>query len=499
MKYIRLPFLTNTYPQTGNYIPTGENKSALFGRYSQINKIDFVYPDVLRIKAIDGTFFRNVIAVYKDKNDNSPKYYTSEIFQRDLQASVIESNPYFVSLTLAPSSILKIYLDDIIKNIKGLKEEELKWKVKFIRNNFILFKESGLVSTNNNNTISENNQQERSIIANPNAISLIQITKKIETFEEALISIEQYIEFGDNQRRRFGPPNDRRDIPTISPYATISDETFVADNNFLFNRRRAVDNIKEKVLIRINELKNEKDKLEKSDNTKKQNFSDSDNIKIKNVPDDIKCVIDKVVGAGKFEDIIDFGEFFIDCVLLMKYIDWVLTTPKVDDIGTEGVIPITELAVFKTSDGKVKSSDNLDPIGDPLPIDIQPSNKKYFKYKIVRLSIPAPIESSLLTFRDKFGATQQIQTDKYSELGEYCVEENSWGGNINVYQRLQLGPCDELDNQTGNGSGPTGGGGPAGGGGRSGGGNYDYYLNELSGGPGYIDYVRDTRPNNNIE
>ena len=87
-----------------------------------------------------------------------------------------------------------------------------------------------------------------------------------------------------------------------------------------------------------------------------------------------------------------------------------------------------------------------------------------------------------MTFINQFGQQQTIQTDKYGVVGEYCIEENSFGGNYNLYQRMQLAPCN--DNNTSQTGGQRE---------YIRGGNPDYY-NERLGNTQYIDYNRDNRP-----
>jgi len=130
MKYIRLPYLTNTYPQTGNYISTEPNKSALYGIYADVNKVQFNIPDLTQIRVVEDTRFRSIIAIYKDKADNTPKYYTSEFYSRDLDASKVEANPYILNYSIESAAIIKVYVNDIIQNIgwkNGFKTRIILW------------------------------------------------------------------------------------------------------------------------------------------------------------------------------------------------------------------------------------------------------------------------------------------------------------------------------------------------------------------------------------
>ena len=92
-----------------------------------------------------------------------------------------------------------------------------------------------------------------------------------------------------------------------------------------------------------------------------------------------------------------------------------------------------------------------------------------------------------MTFRTSTGEIQTIQTADYGFVGTYCIEENSFSGNYNLYQRTQLAPC--------NNGGNYGTSGPAEGGGYRGGGNYDYYDNQNRN----IEYIDRQRDFQNIQ
>ena len=93
MEYNRLPKLINTYPQTSNYLTTGIDKSSLFGLYSDVNKVDFNLASLENVTIVKDTKLRTIIAIYEDMNDETPQYYTSELYHRDLEASKVEANP----------------------------------------------------------------------------------------------------------------------------------------------------------------------------------------------------------------------------------------------------------------------------------------------------------------------------------------------------------------------------------------------------------------------
>jgi len=439
MKYNRLPNLANTYPQTVNYT-TSNNAISLLGKYPNVNKIDFRVPSLDGIKVVDDTKFRSIIAIYKNQQDSSPKYYTSEFYSRDLEASKIESNPYFLNYSFEQSSIIKIYLSDIISSLDTLRDAETKLGVSFIRNNFVLYKDSGLV----NDTI------ESTAIQSPEELTAI--TQKIERLEQGLLNLDNEFATGAN-RGLFNPARRRRGI-------TIDGETFQVDKPRPVFLEREKTEVKQKISARISELKLQKSELDKntsSANTfglSKPRFRINPN----RVDDDVKIVLDKVIEAKDESDIIEIDGKFIDCIYLVKYIDWMLSKPTFEEIETGNVIPAEKLSVFKTGD-KVQSDE---PVQSDQPSNSPSGTKRYYTYEIIRLSIPATLEQSFMTYRDQFGQTQTINVDKYGYIREICAEEDSWGGQFNLFQRTQLAPCNDGSQQN-----PTPVSGGGGGGGRT--------------------------------
>jgi hypothetical protein len=146
MEYNRLPKLINTYPQTSNYVTTGIDKSSLFGLYSDVNKVDFNLVPLQNVHIVPDTKFRTIIAIYEDRNDETPQYYTSEIYHRDLEASKVEANPYFLNSSFESFYIVDIYLKELVDSLDAYKDAELKLELNFIRNNFIFFNNAGITA-----------------------------------------------------------------------------------------------------------------------------------------------------------------------------------------------------------------------------------------------------------------------------------------------------------------------------------------------------------------
>jgi hypothetical protein len=80
-----------------------------------------------------------IVAVYIDEDDTSPKYFATTPFFKRLQASLKESNPYFVSYALQDEYVVKYYLSQVQKTFQMLVPLEAKDGVKFKQNNFIVW------------------------------------------------------------------------------------------------------------------------------------------------------------------------------------------------------------------------------------------------------------------------------------------------------------------------------------------------------------------------
>jgi hypothetical protein len=467
MKYNRLPFLTNTYPQTGNYISNDVKNTSLFGIYADVNKIQFNLPNISNISVVSDTRFRSIISIYKDRTDNTPKYYTSEFYHRDLEASKIEANPYFISYSVEPASIIKIYISDIVDNVKKFREEELKLGVNFARNNFLLYNSVGLVK---NNAQSE-------VDTSPIQTQLSSINSKLQKLEAGLLTADTNIVL---KRGLFYGRNKRKAV------LVIDGETFESPKDVWNDTNKQRQSIKSQVTKRINDLKAEKKKLDETvqqsvknkftlATTKKQIILDETK-----VDRDLKKLIGGIfkLGANTESDIIEIDDGFIDCIYLVRYIDWILSPILVSEIETNGVIPSETLSLFKVNDTlpNTTTNENGENINNQTNIP-QSGLEKSYTYQIIRLSIPASMEQSVMTFVNEAGVTQTIQTDKYGAVGTYCAKEDSFSGNYTLYQRIQLQECGINSNEQNDMR-------------RNRGGNPDYYNDRL-GNTDYIDYNRD--------
>lgn len=137
MEYTRLPNLSNTYPNFKNYKVNGENTVQLIGIYPEKNKLDFKIPSLDELQFVTGTNFRFILAIFKTWSDTSPKYYTSDVYYKDLEASVIENNPYFLQNSFKNENIVSYVCEDTLTKHKEQTELEVKSFVNIRQSLFI--------------------------------------------------------------------------------------------------------------------------------------------------------------------------------------------------------------------------------------------------------------------------------------------------------------------------------------------------------------------------
>jgi hypothetical protein len=157
MEYKRLNNLQNTYPQTGNYISdqflsltkvngllqyesNGAQEKAkinLFGRYADKNVLPFTTKTLKNLNYVEDTNFRFILAIFKDYNDTSPVYYTSQTYYNDLNAALIEGNPYFLQASFDSANIVSFVYEEAVNIAKNAVPLELKSRVDFRTNIFI--------------------------------------------------------------------------------------------------------------------------------------------------------------------------------------------------------------------------------------------------------------------------------------------------------------------------------------------------------------------------
>jgi hypothetical protein len=480
MQYNRLPKLTNKYPQTGNYITTGVGQSSLFGLYSDVNKVDFKLESLEDVTIVPDTKMRTIVAIYEDRNDETPQYYTSEFYHRDLSAAIVDANPYFVNTSFKPSNIVNVYLKEIVNSLDSYRAAELKRGIAFARNNFILFSDAGISNI--------------TPLVNTNAASVVNgnLNNELNSISDSISKLENQLLNVPNRIVRTG---------FFGTKAIMEYDGNEYISKIPFNRKKQEDDIHNQLSEKLLNFKNRKKEIESqkinSDVGTPVTTIVSKELKKENIKIDKATFLEKLKETGATptnpKDIIEINGVFVDCLLLVKYIDWVMTEPSLDEIDNNGVIPSINL-LDKYEQPKVVVIDKLDSnnnTADPITKEVKKipvaneGTGNFFQYEIVRLSIPASEAASTMTFKTSTGEIVTIAVADYGYVGTYCIEENSFNGSDTFYQKTQLAPC----NNGGN-SGTNGPGGSSGGGSNYGGGSYDYYDNQNRN-IQYIDKQRD--------
>jgi len=170
MEYKRLNNLQNTYPQTGNYISDQfsslsrvsgllqyesndaqeKAKINLFGKYADKNVLPFTTKTLKNLNWVEGTNFRFILAIFKDYNDTSPVYYTSQNYYNDLNSSLIEANPYFLQASFDSANIVSFVYEDVVNIVKNAIPLELKSRIDFRTNIFV---SNGSFDVNHSNLV----------------------------------------------------------------------------------------------------------------------------------------------------------------------------------------------------------------------------------------------------------------------------------------------------------------------------------------------------------
>ena len=157
MEYKRLTDLQNTYPQTDKYISDqflslsrasgllqyesnqAQEKAqiSLFGKYADKNVLRFTTKTLKNLIPVEGTNFRFILAIFKDYNDTNPVYFTSQTYYNDLNAALIDGNPYFLQASFDSANIVSFVYEDVVNIVKNAIPLEQKSRVDFRTNIFV--------------------------------------------------------------------------------------------------------------------------------------------------------------------------------------------------------------------------------------------------------------------------------------------------------------------------------------------------------------------------
>ncbi len=157
MEYKRITDLQNTYPQTGNYISDqflklsqasgllqyesndAQEKAqiSLFGKYADKNVLRFTTKTLKNLIPVEGTNFRFILAIFKDYSDTNPVYFASQTYYNDLNAALVEANPYFLQASFDSANVVSFVYEDVVNIVKNAIPIEQKSRVDFRTNIFV--------------------------------------------------------------------------------------------------------------------------------------------------------------------------------------------------------------------------------------------------------------------------------------------------------------------------------------------------------------------------
>ncbi len=89
------------------------------------------------LKYVKGTTFRFIAKIKEKETDTVSKLYTSEKYFKNLEASIKESNPYFVNKSFDEIFIIEVYLDSFVQYFESYIPKEYLAGVSVLKNNFI--------------------------------------------------------------------------------------------------------------------------------------------------------------------------------------------------------------------------------------------------------------------------------------------------------------------------------------------------------------------------
>ena len=421
MEYIRLPYITNPYPQPGNYITKSPGKVSLYGIYDRINKVDFNLKNLNNVTKVDKTNFRFILAIKKTPTDKEPKYFTSDVYYRDLEAAIVDSNPYFINASFDSSNIVEIDLENSIQLFKQFKLLELNMNINTLKNNFILSnsKITGVVNDSNRKFFNRKTNLEAS-------------QTDVENINSELFKVSSNL-----SKLRYATAAQNFENTSKDPFGVfkkiqlkVDDEVFTPDinpndsgNKVLGTQAETYQ--KNSILFKINA------KIKTAEQKEAELLKKRDG-----VFDGFKRLL-KSERTSPIKNILEnySDDISIDYIQLVKYIDWIVSPAKLSDLDNNGVIPSNELIQYDIEKEEILPEDsNAKVIPEPTP-------KKVYEYQVVRNSINTPFEQSVITFNNSLKQVQTIQTQNYGLVGRYCIEEDSWAGALELYSIIQIGEC----------------------------------------------------------
>ena len=357
MNYIRLSNLTNRYPQAGNYIPQKTGNSTLFGIYEETNRIDFKLSDFSEVIPIDDVSTRFIFAVTYDsslaqivdeddnlietkldvnttpKTSNKPEETTLDKFINKSNSSKRKKKKGLLGriakavagvgavALLGPASITVGAVALGIKRNQIRKKRNSKLLDRYNTEPDEIIKPTtnpltGELSKSKNTSIARRNQRRDRIFGNK---------RNLETSTSMVPKSEFTADDGTSKTRLFSDVKVTNDETTLtklfcsSQYFQNLTSAKSSGNPYFINF-----SFKPEFIVEINTTK----LIELSDS-----FLDAE-------------LINGVL--MKRNNFITDGN--IDFEKLVRYVDWVVSKPKLSEIDTNGVMPANLLCEYEKGD-----------------------------------------------------------------------------------------------------------------------------------------------------
>jgi hypothetical protein len=362
MNYIRLSNLTNRYPQAGNYIPQKTGNSTLFGIYEETNRIDFKLSDFSEVIPIDDVSTRFIFAVTYDDSLTQIVDEDDNLIETKLDVSItpkVSTNPPDTTLdkfintsNSSKRKKKKGLLGRIAKAVVGVAAVAVLGPASITVGSVALGIKRNQIRKKRNSKLLDRYNTEPDEIIKPTTNPL---TGELSKSKSASIARR-------NQRRDriLANKTNLENSTSIIPKAE-----FTADNGTsktrIFSDIKIVNNetTSTKLFCSSQYFQN-LTSAKSSGNPYFINFSFKPEFIVEVNSIQLIELMDSFLDAELVNGVLMKRNNFItdgniDFEKLIKYVDWVVSKPKLSEIDTNGVIPANLLCEYEKGDFNKKT------------------------------------------------------------------------------------------------------------------------------------------------
>jgi hypothetical protein len=134
MDYIIKNRLQNKYPSILNYNTDDGGYIYLDGIFSKENYVAWKKPKISQLKYTPNTSFRFIVEFTTSEGDKYSKFFTSEAYYKDLEASQKDNNPYFSKASFRKNTIVVVNLNELMAQRESLGQDESKVGIRLNKN-----------------------------------------------------------------------------------------------------------------------------------------------------------------------------------------------------------------------------------------------------------------------------------------------------------------------------------------------------------------------------